>query len=45
MYPVRTYLSCRCVGSVKNPHVIDLNKCIKCGACMEKCKFGAIYKK
>ena len=33
------------VGSVKNPHVIDQNKCIKCGACMEKCKFGAIYKK
>ena len=32
------------VGSVKNPHVIDLNKCIKCGACMEKISFGAIYK-
>ena len=32
-------------GSVKNPHVIDGDKCIKCGACMEKCKFGAIYKK
>lgn len=31
-------------GSVKNPHVIDLDKCIKCGACMDKCKFGAIYK-
>ena len=24
---------------------IDQDKCIKCGACMEKCKFGAIYKK
>ncbi len=32
-------------GTVKNPHVIDKVKCIKCGACMEKCKFGAIVKK
>ena len=32
-------------GTVKNPHVIDTSKCIKCGACMEKCKFGAIIKK
>ena len=32
-------------GSVKNPHVIDPAKCIKCGACIEKCKFGAIVKK
>jgi len=32
------------IGSVKNPHIIDIEKCIKCGACMEKCKFGAIYK-
>ncbi len=32
------------IGSVKNPHIIDTEKCIKCGACMEKCKFGAIYK-
>lgn len=31
-------------GSVKNPHAIDLEKCIKCGACMDKCKFDAIYK-
>ena len=33
------------IGSVKNPHVIDQNKCIKCGACMEKWKFGASYKR
>ncbi|MEA4897462.1 NADH-quinone oxidoreductase subunit NuoF [Bacillota bacterium Meth-B3] len=32
-------------GSVKEPHVIDPAVCIKCGACMEKCKFGAIVKK
>ncbi len=31
-------------GSVKVPHVIDTAKCIKCGACMEKCKFSAIVK-
>ncbi len=32
-------------GTVKQPHVIDTKKCIKCGACMEKCKFGAIVKR
>ena len=32
-------------GSVKNPHTIDTNKCIKCGVCIESCKFGAIIKK
>ena len=32
-------------GTVKQPHVIDPAICLKCGACMEKCKFGAIYKK
>ena len=32
-------------GTVKNPHVIDKSKCVKCGACIEKCKFGAIIKK
>lgn len=31
-------------GSVKQPHVIDAQKCIKCGTCMDVCKFGAIYK-
>jgi NADP-reducing hydrogenase subunit HndC len=31
-------------GTVKNPHVVDQSKCIKCGACMEKCRFGAIIK-
>ena len=32
-------------GTVKNPHVIDVTKCVKCGACIEKCKFNAIIKK
>ena len=31
-------------GAIKAPHTIDPAKCIKCGACMEKCKFGAIIK-
>ena len=32
-------------GSVKQPHVIDSAKCIKCGACIDTCKFDAIIKK
>jgi ferredoxin len=31
-------------GNVKEAHVIDTNKCIKCGACLSGCKFGAIIK-
>lgn len=31
-------------GTVKNPHTIDVNACIKCGACIEKCRFGAVVK-
>ena len=31
-------------GTVKNPHVIDTNKCIKCGKCYTVCKFGAVVK-
>ncbi|MDD3337094.1 MAG: NADH-quinone oxidoreductase subunit NuoF [Eubacteriales bacterium] len=31
-------------GSVKEMHKIDVLKCIKCGSCMEKCRFGAIVK-
>jgi NADH:ubiquinone oxidoreductase subunit F (NADH-binding)/(2Fe-2S) ferredoxin len=29
-------------GQVKQPHVIDATRCIKCGACMTRCKFKAI---
>ncbi len=32
-------------GTVKQPHTIDVNKCIKCGACIETCRFNAIVKK
>ena len=32
-------------GTVKEKHVIDKEKCIKCGKCLETCKFGAIEKK
>ncbi len=29
-------------GTVKMPHSIDKDKCIKCGACFNVCKFGAV---
>ena len=32
-------------GTVKQPHVIDQSKCIKCGLCESSCKFKAIVKK
>lgn len=32
-------------GTVKQPHVINRDKCVKCGACIEKCRFDAIYKR
>ncbi|MBQ8002644.1 MAG: 4Fe-4S binding protein, partial [Clostridia bacterium] len=31
-------------GEIKKPFVIDTNKCVKCGVCMETCKFDAIVK-
>lgn len=31
-------------GAKGVPYVIDQSKCIKCGACLEKCKFGAVIK-
>ena len=29
-------------GTVKNPHIIDMSKCIKCGNCKTVCKFNAV---
>ena len=29
-------------GKIKEPFIIDQNKCIKCGACIESCAFKAI---
>ena len=29
-------------GTVKNPHTIDTDKCIRCGACYNVCKFNAV---
>ena len=31
-------------GSVKNPHVIDQELCIRCGECFKACKFDAIVR-
>ncbi len=31
-------------GNVKEHHFIDIDKCIKCGVCMENCKFDAIVR-
>lgn len=32
-------------GAVKEVHNIDKNKCIKCGVCIDTCKFNAIVKR
>jgi len=32
-------------GERRQPHVIDRNLCIKCGACVDACKFDAIVRK
>ena len=31
-------------GAVKQPHVINTDKCIKCGKCYSVCRFGAVVK-
>ena len=32
------------IGEVKKPHVIEQEKCVKCGECVPACKFNAIDK-
>lgn len=32
-------------GTVRSMHIIDQSKCIKCGVCMDNCKFKAIERK
>lgn len=32
-------------GEKKKPHIIDQNKCIKCGVCFETCEFNAITRR
>lgn len=32
-------------GERKEAHIIDSSLCIKCGACMDKCKFNAVIVK
>ena len=41
---IENYPNNAIVGTVKEAHKINPDLCVKCGACMEKCKFGAIYK-
>ena len=31
-------------GAPKSPHIINNDKCVKCGACMDNCRFDAIRK-
>lgn len=31
-------------GKLKEPHKINKERCIKCGICIEKCEFDAIYR-
>jgi NADH-quinone oxidoreductase subunit F len=31
-------------GELKKPHVIDKDKCVKCGKCYSVCRFGAVRK-
>jgi len=32
-------------GEKRKPHALDQSKCIKCGACYDVCKFGAVIKR
>ncbi len=44
LFQVCKKLSGRCnQRQIKEPYVIDTEKCIKCGACESACAFGAIH--
>jgi ferredoxin len=30
-------------GGPKKPHVLEYTRCIRCGACLDACKFGAVH--
>ena len=32
------------IGTRREPHVIDQDRCIKCGKCFEVCRFDAVKK-
>jgi NADH-quinone oxidoreductase subunit F len=32
-------------GSLKQIHIVDQQKCIKCGNCLTRCKFGAVVRR
>ena len=38
----RTCPTAAILGTRKEPHAIDAGKCIKCGTCVDKCRFKAI---
>ena len=40
----RSALRARSLARCASSTIIDTSKCLKCGACMEKCRFGAISK-
>jgi len=31
------------LGAKKECHVVDEEACVRCGICLENCKFGAVY--
>jgi Fe-S-cluster-containing hydrogenase component 2 len=35
----------KCIaGARKEPHVLDSDKCIKCGACFDVCRYDAVVR-
>ncbi|MCP4647841.1 MAG: hypothetical protein GY852_08960, partial [bacterium] len=33
------------IGKVKEVHIIDQEKCVKCGKCITSCNFDAVVKR